>query len=371
MNALSARPLLKRTWVRIALVILALILAARWFFSSPPVPARKSGQQMDAIVYHKYGSPDVLRLEHIDKLLPNDSQVLIKVRAASANPLDWHFMHGTPYIMRIGTGFGKPKAIRLGADVSGVIELVGSAVTQFKPGDEVFGTGGGSYGQYVRTSFKDVVLKPASISFEQAAAIPVAGVTALQGLRDKGKIQKGQKVLINGASGGVGTFAVQIAKAMGAEVTGVCSTKNIELVKSLGADHVIDYTKDDYSKGAEHYDVILDNVGNHSLSENRHVLVKHGTYVLIGGGGPNDGKWVGPLLRPIAELFQRPFVSQRQTMLLAQINQADLNVLANLIETKKVTPVIDRTYPLSEVPAAIRYLEEGHAKGKVVITVRR
>jgi len=324
---------------------------------------------MKAIVYRDYGSPDVLRLQEIEKLLPNDNQVLIKVRAASANPLDWHYMRGTPYIVRIDAGLLKPKDERLGVDVAGQVEAVGRNVTQFKPGDEVFGTGGGSFAEYVLASESKVVLKPANLTFEQAAAVPVAALTALQGLRDKGRIQPGQKVLINGASGGVGTFAVQIAKAFGADVTGVCSTRNVAMVRALGADHVIDYTKEDFTQGAQRYDLILDNVGNHSLLAFRRVMSPKGTYVLIGGGGPNDGRWIGPMAGPIKALLLSPFVSQEFGMLLASVNRADLVVLSELMATKKVIPVIDRAYALSEVPAAIRYLEEGHARGKVVITV--
>jgi NADPH:quinone reductase-like Zn-dependent oxidoreductase len=324
---------------------------------------------MKAIVYHEYGLADVLRLESIEKPLPDDNRVLIKVRAAAANPLDWHTMRGTPYIMRMETGFLEPKSTRLGVDLAGEVVAVGKNVTQFKPGDEVFGTGGGAFAEYARASESKIVLKPASLTFEQAAAVPVAALTALQGLRDKGRLKPGQKVLINGASGGVGTFAVQIAKALGAEVTGVCSTRNLEMVRSLGADHVVDYTRDDFTQSAERFDLILDNVGNHSLLAFRRVMNPKGIYVLIGGGGPDDGRWIGPMARPVKALFLSPFVSQEFVMLLASINKDDLAVMKELMETKKVTPVIDRTYTLSEVPDAIRYLEKGRARGKVIITV--
>ena len=351
--------------------MLTLAFLAFTFIGSepPPPPPRSSGETMQAIVYRQYGSADVLHLERIDKWLPEDHQVLIKVRAAAANPLDWHYMRGTPYIMRMESGWRAPKDMRLGVDVAGVVVAVGKDVTQFKPGDEVFGTGGGAFAEYVRAGATKVVLKPADLSFEQAAAIPVAALTALQALRDKGRVAPGKKVLINGASGGVGTFAVQIAKALGADVTGVCSTRNIELVRSLGADHVIDYTKDDFAEGDERYDVVLDNVGTRPLLDFKRVMTPEGVFVMVGGGGPNEGRWIGPMARPVKALLMSPFVSQEYVMLLAEIRQDDLEVMKQLIESKKVTPVIDRTYPLSEVPEAIRYLEDGHARGKVIITV--
>jgi NADPH:quinone reductase-like Zn-dependent oxidoreductase len=250
------------------------------------------------------------------------------------------------------------------------VEAIGRNVRRFKPGDEVFGGRDGAFAEYV-TALEDraVVLKPVNVTFEQAASVPIAAITALQALRDKGKIQRGQKVLINGASGGVGTFAVQIAKVFGAEVTGVSSTRNVELVRLLGADRVIDYTREDFTKGSELYDLILDCVGNHGLLEYRRVLKPKGTYVLIGGGGPDDGRWIGPMARPIKALMLSPFVSQNFVMILAELNKEDLTVLRDLMQAGKVTPVIDRRYTLSEVPAAIRYLEEGHARGKVVITL--
>jgi NADPH:quinone reductase-like Zn-dependent oxidoreductase len=295
---------------------------------------------------------------------------LVKVHAAALNPLDWHYMRGTPYVMRLEAGLRKPKSTRLGVDFAGTVEAVGKSVTKFKPGDEVFGGKTGAFAEYLCVSEdRAVVLKPASLTFEQAASVPIAAVTALQGLRDKGQVQPGQRVLINGASGGVGTFAVQIAKAFGADVTGVCSTRNVDMVRSLGADRVMDYTKEDFTKTGQRYDVILDNVGNHSLAEFRGVLSPKGKYVMIGGGGPNDGHWIGPLARPLAAFASSPFVSQDMGMLLAQLNPEDLKVLVELIQAGKVTPVIDRTYPLSEAPAAMRYLEEGHARGKVIISV--
>ena len=325
---------------------------------------------MKAIVYCDYGLSN-LKLEEIEKPTPTDDQVLVRVRAASVNPYDWHFVEGTPKIMRaMGVGLRKPKDTRLGVDFAGTIEAVGKNVTQYKPGDEVFGGRGGAFAEYVcRRADGAIALKPANITFEQAASVNIAGITALQGLRDKGKVEPGQKVLINGASGGVGTFAVQIAKLFGADVTGVCSTRNVDLVRSLGADHVIDYTKEDFAKGEQRYDVILDNVPNHSLAECRRILNPKGKYVMIGGGGPNDNRWVGPFGRMIHTLILSPFINQKMAMMMADANHNDLTLLADMMQSGKLKPVIDRTYKLSEVPEAIRYLEEGHARGKVVITV--
>ena len=242
----------------------------------------------------------MLRLEDVEKPVPGDDELLVRVHAAGVNPLDWHYMRGTPYLMRLSSGLRKPKDTRLGVDYAGTVEAVGRNVTRFKPGDQVFGGRSGALAQYVVAKQDGAVaLKPANVSFEQAGAVAIAATTALQGLRDAGRLQTGDKVLINGASGGVGTFAVQIAKSMGAEVTAVCSTRNVELVRSLGADHVIDYTRDDYTGVDARYDVILDNVGNRSLAENRRVLEPDGRYVLIGGGGPEAGKWIGPMVKPL------------------------------------------------------------------------
>ena len=325
---------------------------------------------MKAIVYCDYGLPN-LKLQEIEKPTPADDQLLVRVRAASVNPYDWHFVEGTPKIMRLmGVGLRKPKDTRLGVDFAGTVEAVGKNVTQFKPGDDVFGGRGGAFAEYVcPRADRAVALKPANLTFEEAASVNIAGITALQALRDKGNVQPWQKVLINGASGGVGTFAVQIAKSLGADVTGVCSTKNVDLVRSLGADHVIDYTKEDFAKGEQRYDVILDNVPNHSLSECRRILNPNGKYVMIGGGGPNDSRWIGPFGRVINTMILSPFVSQKMGMMMADPSQKDLAVLAVMMQSGKVKPVIDRTYKLSEVPEAIRYLEQGHARGKVVITV--
>ena len=364
------RRVLKRVFYLILILIGGFAIYA-WATGARQDPIETGEPHMKAVVYTDYGSPDVLEIRDIKKPVPNDDQVLIKVRAASINPLDWHFMEGTPYIMRaLGVGLRKPKDPRLGVDMAGQVEAVGKNVTEFKPGDEVFGARDGAFAEYVcARADRAVVLKPANITFEQAASVPIAAITALQGLRDKGKIQPGQKVLINGASGGVGTFAVQIAKSFGADVTGVCSTRNLDLVRSLGANHVIDYTKEDFTKSNERYDVILDNVGTQPLSGFRRVLVPKGICVMIGGGGPNDGGLIGPMGRPIKALLLAPFTSQKMGMMMAELNKKDLTVLGDLMQSGKVTPVIDRTYPLSQIAEALRYLEQGHARGKVVITV--
>ena len=360
-------------WSAIAIsVALVLGVLVAYFSSGNTCDAPNTaapGNPMKAIVYCDYGTADVLRLEDIEKPTPADDEILVRIRAAAVNPLDWHTMRGTPYIMRIGSGLRKPKVTRLGVDYSGTVEAVGRNVTQFKPGDDVFGGRTGALAEYVSArADRAVVLKPDNLTFEQAASVPIAAITALQGLRDKGKIQPGQKVLINGASGGVGTFAVQIAKTFGADVTGVCSTRNVEMVRSLGADQVIDYTREDYTRSDQRYDVILDNVGNRALLDNRRILNPDGKYVLIGGGGPDDGRWIGPFVKPIAALVLSPFVSQDMGMMLADLNKNDLTFLGDLMQEGKVTPVIDRRYRLSEAPEAIRYLEEGRARGKVVIT---
>jgi NADPH:quinone reductase-like Zn-dependent oxidoreductase len=345
----------------------ALLLAGA---ASAQTPIASGGTRMKAIVYRDFGSPDVLRLEEIEKPVPNDNQLLIKVRAVSVNPLDWHYMEGTPYLGRpLAFGFLKPEVTRLGVDYAGTVESVGKNVTEFKPGDEVYGNKFGSFAEYVVATDKALALKPANLTFEQAASVPVAAVTALQALRDKGRVQPGQKVLINGASGGVGTFAVQIAKSFGAEVTGVCSGRNAEMVRSLGADHVIDYTKEDFTKGEQRYDLILDNVGNRSPLECRRILNPGGIDVIIGGGGVNDGRWTGPLVGVIKMLVLKRFMTQEMSMMLADMNRKDLTFLADLFQAGKVKPVIDKTYTLSQLPEALAYLEEGHARGKVVITV--
>jgi len=330
---------------------------------------------MKAVVYYNYGSPDVLKCEEIENPTAGDNEVLIKVRAASVNPLDWHFMRGTPYFVRILAGLRKPKVTRLGVDVAGQVEAVGRNVTQSKPGDEVFGACRGAFAEYACTSESALAMKPDNVTFEQAASVPIAALTAVQGLRlgglgDKGQIQPGQKVLINGAAGGVGTFAVQIAKSFGADVTGVCSTRNVDMVRSIGADRVIDYTQEDFTKSGQRYDLLFDCVGNHSLLACRRVLNPKGIYIPVGGEG---GRWmIGPLARSITALVLSRFVSQKLVaFFLARLSKdGDLAILRELMKAGKVTPVIDKRYRLSEVPEAIRYLEEGHARGKVVITLR-
>ena len=318
----------------------------------------------------EYGLPDVLKVAVVEKPIPDDNQILVKVRANSINAADGHGLRGG-YIPRLFGGLRKPKDTRFGIDYAGTVEAVGRNVTQFKPGDEVFGGKNGAVAEYlVARADRAVVLKPNNISFEQAAAVPVAAITALQGLRDKGKIQAGQKVLINGASGGVGTFAVQIAKALGAEVTGVCSTRNLEMVRSIGADHVIDYTKEDFTKGAQRYDLIFDLVGNHSFSDRRRVLQPNGICVLagIGGSGLNEGQIGGRMLGMLRALVGSPFVSQKFVFFIAQLNKTDLQILSDLMQSGKITPVIDRQYKFSETVEAVRYLDQGRARGKVVIT---
>jgi len=323
---------------------------------------------MKALVYDKYGLPDVLELREIDKPVVTDDDVLVRVHASSVNPLDWHTLTGTPYIARMQAGLLKPKREVLGVDFAGTVEAVGRSVKQFQPGDEVFGGRSGAFAEYVCVpEDRAVVLKPANLTFEQAAAVPVAAVTALQGLRDKGQIQPGQKVLINGASGGVGTFAVQIAKSFGAEVTGVCSTRNVDLVRSIGADHVIDYTQEDFTLREQRYDLMLDIAGNRSWSDCRRVLDHKATLVVV--GGPKTNRWIGPLSHLVNVRLASLGGSRRVVPFLAKINKEDLVVLQELLEAGTVTPVIDRRYTLSEVPEALEYLGDGHAQGKVVITV--
>ena len=321
---------------------------------------------MKAVVYHDYGSPDVLRCEDVAKPTPGDDEVLIRIRAAAANAMDYHLMSGA-YIMRLMTGLRKPKPTCPGADLAGEVEAVGRNATRFKPGDPVFGGVRGAFAEYVCAHEDRLALKPAKLTFEQAAAIPVAGLTALQGLRDKGRVQPGQKVLINGAAGGVGTFAVQIAKSFGADVTGVCSTRNLDLVRSIGADQVVDYTRDDLTRSGERYDLIFDCVGNRPLSAWRRVMAPRATFVAV--GVRPGGRWIGPLPYLFKVLVSSWFVSQRVVFFVASIGAADLIVLKGLIEANKVKPVIDRSYRLSEAAEAIRYLREGHARGKVVVTM--
>jgi NADPH:quinone reductase-like Zn-dependent oxidoreductase len=323
---------------------------------------------MKAIVYRQYGSADVLKLEEASKPTHGDNEVLIKVRAAGLNPMDWHLMRGAPGFVRLFTGLRKPKRTSLGMDVAGEVESAGAAVEGLKPGDKVFGLIEGAFAEYVCGPASAVTLMPQNITYAQAAAVPIAGLTALQALRDKGKVQSGQKVLINGASGGVGTFAVQISKWMGAKVTGVCSTRNVDLVRGIGAERVIDYTHEDFTTLAERYDVIFDLVGNRSLGAFRSVLNRKGVFIACGGGGPETPA-SHLLAGMLKQLVLRWFTSQRLVGILAKRKKEDLDVLSQLMTSGDVTPVIDRCYGLNEVPQAIRYVEGGHARGKVVITL--
>ena len=332
---------------------------------------------MKAMVYHDYGPPDVLKCEEAEIPSPKEDQVLLRVRAAAVNPMDCGLMKGKPYFMRFLFGFPKPRVTRPGRDVAGQVEAVGRSVTRFKPGDEVFGvcTGGswmakvdGAFAEYVCTLETALVVKPENVTFEQAASVPIAALTALQGLRDKGCIQPGQNVLINGAAGGVGTFAVQIAKALGARVTGVCSTQNVDMVRRIGADHVVDYTRQDFTKGGEKYDLVFDLVGNHSFIEIRRVLIPNGVFVGAGVvGAPKS--MIGMLGGLISTILVSLVVSQRYATFVAKVNNNDLNFMRELLASGKVTPVIDRVFPLSETAEAMRYQDQGHARGKVVVTV--
>ena len=341
----------------------------------------RSGEtRLKAAFYTRYGPPEVIEIKDVEKPVPEDSEVLIEVRAASLNPLDGGLMKGKPYTFRLLSGLLKPKVTQLGVDVAGRVEAVGRNVTRFKLGDEVFGVAirfpqgsgakvwicRGAFAEYVCAPESTLAMKPDNVTFEQAAAAPVAAFTALQGLRDKGHVQPGQKVLINGAAGGVGTFAVQIAKSFGAHVTGVCSTRNVEMVRSIGADRVIDYTREDFTKSGRSYDLLFDLIANRSLSACRGVLNPKG--ILLLAGGPGSRWMLGLMARPVKALLLSQFVGQKLVMFLARPNKDDLNVMQEFMKAGKVTPVIDRRYRLNEVPEAIRYLEKKRARGKVVIT---
>jgi NADPH:quinone reductase-like Zn-dependent oxidoreductase len=362
-------------WTGIAILVAFLLaflvgFVAYWMstnecFRNPSAPTNPT----KAIVHCEYGSPDVLELKDIQKPVPNDNQLLVKVRAVAVNPLDLTITG--PLALRPISGLRKPKETRVGVDYSGTIEAVGKNVTNLKTGDEVFGGKTGAFAEYICVlADRAVAPKPNNVTFEEAASVPVAAITALQGLRDKGKIQAGQKVLVNGASGGVGTFAVQIAKSFGTEVTGVCSTRNVDLVRSIGADHVIDYTKEDFTNGTERYDLIFDLVCNHSFAERRRVLTPNGICVMagIGGAGWHDGI-LGKLVGELYAIARSRLIAQKFVTYIASFNQKDMMTLADLIQTGKVKPVIDRTYQLSQVSKALWYLQEGHARGKVVITM--
>jgi len=353
--------------VVIAVVALAIVLG----HTSPcePPPSIESGvETMKAIRYRCYGSADVVEFTDVEVPKPASNEVLVRVRAAAVNPLDWHYMRGAPYLVRLGSGIGKPKDTRMGVDFAGVVAAVGPDVTRFKPGDEVFGGRNGAFAEFVVVpEDRAITLKPESVTFEQAATVPIAALTALQALRDPGQMQPGDKVLINGASGGVGTFAVQIAKAMGAEeVHGVCSTRNVEMVRSLGADRVFDYKQENYTESDNKYDLIVDMVGNHSLSANRRVLQPEGRLVMVGG---DKGNWIAPLIGPIKAMLMSPFVSQELSIILARLRADDLVVVADLMSDGAVTPVIDREFALEDVADAIRYSETGRARGKILVRI--
>ena len=323
---------------------------------------------MRAVVHDSFGSADVLEIRDIEKPTPADDEVLVRVCAASVNPADWYGVTGRPWVARPTMGFFKPKETRVGVDFAGTVEAVGKDVTQFRPGDDVFGGRTGAFAEYVCVrEERAVVPKPANVTFEQAAAVPVAALTALQGLRDKGRLQPGQKVLVNGASGGVGTFAVQIAKALGAEVTGVCSTRNVDIARSLGADDVIDYTREDFTRSDRRYDLLLDIAGSRSWSEYKRVLNPHATLVVV--GAPKGNRLLGPLSHIVKVRLAALRGSRKVVFFIAKFNKEDMLVLRDLLESGKVTPVIDRRYTLSEVADALRYTGEGHSQGKNVITV--
>jgi NADPH:quinone reductase-like Zn-dependent oxidoreductase len=357
----------------LALVILAVLAALAVALShdsactTPAAPAA-GVPTMKAIVRGCYGSADVLSLAEVARPEPADDELLVQVRTAALNPLDWHYMTGTPYAMRLESGFGRPRSDRLGVDFAGTVAAVGAKVTRFRPGDQVYGSRMGAFAEYVvLREGAALAPRPANLDFAQAAGLPVAALTALQALRDKAQVAPGDKVLVNGASGGVGTFAVQIAKSLGAEVTGVCSTRNVELVRSLGADHVIDYTQADFTRGTERYDAIIDAVGYHALRDVRRALVPDGVHVII--GGPKDERWIGPLLRFGTAPLASRFVTQRHAVLLATMNPADLLALNELADAGSITTVIDRRYALADLPEAMRYLETRRARGKVVFDV--
>ncbi len=347
----------------------ALLITAGHDSPCPPVVALMDEKPMRAAMRRCYGVPQGLRVERIAKPIPRDDQVLIEVRASSVNPSEWFGVTGQPQVIRLfNDGIGRPGTTRVGYDMAGIVEAAGANVTLFKPGDEVFGGVGGALADYVVAREQGaIIIKPENLSFEEAAAIPIAAITALQGLRDHGHIAAGKKVLINGASGGVGTYAVQIAKALGAEVTGVCSTRNVELVRSLGAAHVVDYTQADFTEGEARYDLILDNIGNHGFSDLADVLKPDGVIVVV--GGQKNGTFLGPIKRVVWSKIAGLFVEPKLTFFIASVNKADLELLAGLAREGRLKSVIDRRYPLEEAGAALEYLGGGHARGKVVVTI--
>lgn len=356
----------------VAVAVLAALLGHDSACPAPETAAaeRAAGDDtMRGYVRHCYGSAEVLELATLDKPVPGPGEVLVKVHVAAVNPLDWHEMHGSPYIMRLSTGIGRPKQARLGTDFAGTVEAVGAGVSRFAPGDAVFGGGSGAFAEYlVIGADKAIAHKPAALDFGQAAALPIAGISALQAVRDKGGVEAGDRVLVNGASGGVGTVAVQLAKDLGAEVTGVSSARNHERVFALGADHMIDYKRSDYTRGERRYDVIIDAVGNHGVRANRRALVPGGTLVMVGA---SPGDWIGPLLNPIKAAFIGPFVDERFALLMAVLRRADLEFLAARAAEGSLSPVVDRRYSLEELPEAIRYSETGRARGKILIEMQK
>ncbi len=347
---------------------IALTIAISFNRDCPAPGVAPSGKEtFTAVTYGCYGPPEVLELTQVEMPVPTAQQIVVKVHSAGVNPLDWHYMRGSPYIMRLASGIGSPSDTRLGVDFSGTVEAVGAAVTRFKPGDEVFGGANGAFAQYL--TVKDtaaIAHKPPNISFAQAGTVGIAGITALQALQDKGQLQPGQKVLVNGASGGVGTFAVQIARAMGAEVTGVSSQRNHELLRSLGASHTIDYKQESYTDGDERYDLIVDNIGNHSPRENSRVLTPNGRLVMVGGA---SGDWVGPLKNPLLAMVQSPMIDQEVILLMAQLSADGMSQIADLMHSGDVTPMVGRTFPLAAIADAIALSESGRARGKIAIEI--
>ena len=352
----------------LTLAIVSLAIAISYETDCGPAPAISAEvETMKAVVGRCYGSPDVLEIADVEMPVPGNDEVLVRVHAAGVNPLDWHYMRGSPYLMRLIAGIGAPKDPRMGVDFAGVVEAVGDDVTKFQPGDEVFGGAGGAFAEYVLVDQdRAIVHKPANVTFEEAAAVPIAAVTALQAVRDHGNVQAGDRVLVNGASGGVGTYAVQISKVFGAMVAGVCSTRNVDLVQSLGADKVFDYKKENYTEDDVEFDVIIDNVGNHSLMANSRVMSPAGRFVIVGS---EQGDWIRPLLRPLAAILVSPFVDQEMVKFIASMRQDDLQTLADMLESGQIRSVIDQRYVLADTAEAIRYSESGRARGKIIITV--
>ena len=350
------------------LAIAALAVVMGYTASCPDAPPIAAGaERMQAIRARCYGSPDVLTFEEVEKPVPGPDEVLVRVKAAGVNPLDYHFMRGSPYVLRLMSGIGKPDDPRSGVDFAGVVEAVGTDVTKFVPGDEVFGGAKGAFAEYLTIpESRAIVKKPGNVSFEQAAGVAIAGITALQAIEDTGGLEAGDDVLINGASGGVGTYAVQIAKAMGANVSGVCSTRNVAMVESIGADRVFDYKKENYTEADARYDLIVDMVGNNTPSTNVDLLKKDGRLVLVGGP---KGNWIAPFKRPLQAMVTGWFADQEITTLFAGMSEEDMQTLADMMGDGRLVTVIDRTYDLVDVPEAIRYSESGRARGKIIITV--